>query len=1160
MEVTRDRVSLWEALAGRAPGRPTGPADADLWDAVVERLNPAKVRPVLRQGIEEAHLTSVRGQRYVMLRSPDREAAYVRLSPEERELAHLMDGTRTVAQLVREFVRISGRLAPEQVTRTVADLAANRMLAELPVDAFRPLERVRRHHGSRLGRGLLEAAKGRRIVLADFDRPADLLYRAIGRWLFTRAGALVVGLLALTGLVLFVATWIGGAERLLVAGGSYAAGGALLLGLNILALVTHELGHALAVKHAGRRVPAIGFLFYFGIPSAFVDTTDVWMKGRRARLLTSAAGPLSALTMAGLLQLVALVWPELAPIVFRLAFMWYLNALFNLNPLMALDGYYLAMDWLEIPNLRARGIGSLVRTVRTRSLGWAALDREGRFVTMYGFLAALWLVVFLGIAVRMWRDRVAGLVAGAWHAGWVSRGLVIVIVVGLFAPVVHGVLRWMGRRIRAARRRRHEQALAADAPNRRRALEASRLGSLPPDALEHLAAESRWLAPRRGEVVRHLDADDRDVLVVVEGALEGRRPGDTPGTVRARALPGQLIGIRAALAFTAPPLVWLAAGTRLLRIPAAAFARVVGPLLGPLPPDWVEAEGLIADAPAFVGLEEEAREALLRCIRPAAWSAGEAITLDDPDRGVVVANGTLRADDGEVFGRGDLLVPVGPHRPLRAVARTSVSAWEVPELDKLSLFGADASPPAADGRAPSHGAHGEDVHVPVAAPPTPQPPPGDDEADRRLQRRLARILALALLLALLAIPLALAPGTGWAELPSDRALLQVRHGDVQMSGDDGAASLTAGARRSVGPGDRVAVGDRALAELTYAGGATQVLCAGTLVDLGSIERRHVPAERWFQPLRTLPQASMTLHRGRILADSRADRAAFLPLDLTVSISGRDVTTVGEAGFVLDPGRLVVEHGDVTLDGVPVPAEGPGSGGGCPGSADLAGVVLLAEPAEHETGEGSGDLIAREGHERAGDLVGEPRRWQRGAIDDPMSQPELIPEPGPGQGEEPEPHAVPDPTPDLDPSPDPGSDAEPDPGPDPDLDPDPDPEPDPDPDPDPEPDPDPAPGFSLTCSPSSLTVTVGGTAHTTCTVSPDDGFTGTVTLSCADLPEGLGCAWANGTGAVDIGDDPVHLRLAVSAGREAVPGETAFGIVAIGQGIAQEFPLQITVSR
>src|SRR5690606_4569793 len=219
------RMTLWEALAGRAPGQPTGPADAGLWSAVVERMNPAKARPRLRPGIEEASLVSARGVPYVMLRSPDRAACYLRLTPQEWALAGLMDGQRTLARLVAEFARISGRLAPEQVRRVMADLAGNRMLEELPVDAFRPLSQVRRRPWPvRLGQGLLAVARGRRMLVVDVDPLAGLLYRAGGRLLFTRPAAVLSALVAVTGLAAFGWSWWQGAASLFLTGGSYPAG------------------------------------------------------------------------------------------------------------------------------------------------------------------------------------------------------------------------------------------------------------------------------------------------------------------------------------------------------------------------------------------------------------------------------------------------------------------------------------------------------------------------------------------------------------------------------------------------------------------------------------------------------------------------------------------------------------------------------------------------------------------------------------------------------------------------------------------------------------------------------------------------------------------------------------------------------------------------
>src|SRR3712207_7443354 len=53
----------------------------------------------LFRSLEQAHLVTARGVEYVMLRSPDgAQACYLRLAPEEWQLAQLMDGTRTVAR------------------------------------------------------------------------------------------------------------------------------------------------------------------------------------------------------------------------------------------------------------------------------------------------------------------------------------------------------------------------------------------------------------------------------------------------------------------------------------------------------------------------------------------------------------------------------------------------------------------------------------------------------------------------------------------------------------------------------------------------------------------------------------------------------------------------------------------------------------------------------------------------------------------------------------------------------------------------------------------------------------------------------------------------------------------------------------------------------
>lgn len=942
MTVVQTNVSVWEALAGRAPGQPIGPADPGLWAAVVERLNPARATPVLRGGIEQSELVSVRGVPYVMLRSPDGggRACYLRLTPDEARLAALMDGTVTVARLVADFARISGRLAPDQVRRVVADLAANRMLEELPVDAFRPLQTVRRRPWPvRLGSAALAVIRGRRTVVADVDPLVTLLYRAGGRLLFSRVAAVLLAVVAVAGMGIFTWSWVTGSRSLFLTGGSYVAGAAVLLGLNVLALACHELGHALAAKHAGRRVPAAGFLIYFGIPSVFVDTTDVWMAGRRARLLTTAAGPSAGLVLAGLAQLLGLVAPQVAPWAFVVSFAWYLNALFNLNPMLALDGYYLLMDWLEVPNLRARGLAWVLARVRRRPPAWRELDREGRLVALYGMVAVAWLVIAVNLGWRIWTDRIAGLTIGLWRQGWAARVLLVAVVVGLAAPVVYAVSGWLARRARRLRARLRERRATADLPRRLAVLRSSPLARLSPAALTELAARSVWLHPRTGEPVVLAGGAHPNVLVVADGALEARRPGDPAGSVRQRVGPGGVVGLANALTGAPAALTWLTAGTRLLAVPAPAVASAVGPLPGPPPADRAEAEELFAETPALEALPSEDRLGLVGHARPELLAPGAPVELTGDRDAVVVAAGEITLADGTGLRRGTMIGPLGepPSGPV-ALARTPVRLWRLPAVSGLPLLlapvavGAPASaaltsgplavdtgPDAASfasagpGVAPAAGVHPPVGYPPLAAPPGPPPEGVDDSVDRRFERRLWWLLLLLLLFGLLLTGTNLLPGPAWAEMPADRALLVAERGRVTATVGGRQVVLRPGDKVYVGAGDRVHVGDRANGRLTYRGGAVTVLCGGSRAQIDAL---------WSDQTRPVaPHARLDLRSGRLIADTQSPSPAFVALALEIDNYGHATANTGAARHTVAGGETVVATGRVTRDGTDLAATG-----------------------------------------------------------------------------------------------------------------------------------------------------------------------------------------------------------------------------------------------
>ncbi|MDG4767599.1 cyclic nucleotide-binding protein [Solwaraspora sp. WMMD406] len=1006
MTVVETRMSVWEALAGRAPGQPVAPADPGLWAAVVERLNPARARPVLRSGIEYVELVSVRDVPYVMLKSPDDRggARYLRLTPDEWRLAQLMDGTRTVARLVAEFARIAGRLAPDQVTRVVADLAGNRMLAELPVDAFRPLDRVhRRPWPVRAGRTLLAAAQGRRTVLANVDPLVGALYRGGGRLLFTRAAAIVLGVLAVFGFGLFCWTWWRGDQSVFLTGGSYVAGAAVLLGLNVLALACHELGHALATKHAGRRVPAAGFLIYFGIPSVFVDTTDVWMADRRSRLVTTASGPAAGLVLAGIAGIVGFLFPAAAPWTFKLAFAWYLNALFNLNPFLALDGYYLLMDWLEIPNLRARGLAFVTGRLRRRGPRWAELDREGRLVALYGMLAILWLVIAVNLFWRIWTDRVAGLVTGLWRSGWPARMLLVAVVAGLAAPLVYLAVGWLARRYRRLRVRWAERRHASDTPRRLDALRSSALRVLPPEALGRLASRARWVHPRTGEQLVAAGAAQPAVFVVVDGAVEGRALGDLAGTVRERLGPGGLVGLASVLTGRPAALSWHTAGTTLLALPPSVVAGVIGPLPGPPPAERTAAEALFAETPALSGLTGEDRLGLVSRARPVGLPPGAPVRLLGPHDAVVVESGVIALADGTELRRGTMIGPVGAEPPEAvAVTRTPVRLWQLPAVAGLPmLLGAapaqvaEASAAAIQGAAPASGVHPAGDYPPLAAPPGPPPRGGDDQVDGRFERRLWWLVLLLLLFALLITGTNLLPGPAWAEMPADRALLRVERGTVRVVTGGEPVTLRDGAAMYVGAGHRVEVADRSTGELIFRGGAATVLCAGVRAEVGAL---------WSTGTRPVaPNAELTLDRGRVLADTASTSAAFRPLAFTVTSRGEEMANRGEAWFAVNSGQVRVAIGEVRRNGVTQQATGERLGCGDGAVIDPPGGTASEPPAA-----GTPTPEAPTVQSPSPDLS---------ATSQPVPTPGLSPSPPPVPGPTTAPPA-PDPSPSTSPSPSP----------------------------------------------------------------------------------------------------------------------------------------------
>ena len=215
-----------------------------------------------------------------------------------------------------------------------------------------------------------------------------------------------------------------------------------------LVKVIHELAHGLTAKRFGCRVPTMGLAFLVMWPVLYTDVNETWtLASRRQRLLVGSAGIMAELAVAAWATLLWAFLPEgpLRQGVFVLAaFTWVSSLAINLSPFMRFDGYFLAMDALELPNLHPRAFAMARWWLREVlfDLGEPAPEAmdKGRQRAMVAFAFAVWiyrLVLFLGIAALVYHFfiKAVGVLLFCVEMGWF-----------ITLPIAREVTEWAKRR------------------------------------------------------------------------------------------------------------------------------------------------------------------------------------------------------------------------------------------------------------------------------------------------------------------------------------------------------------------------------------------------------------------------------------------------------------------------------------------------------------------------------------------------------------------------------------------------------------------------------------------------------------------------------------------------------------------------------------------
>jgi len=424
------------------------------WQQLTELADPSNYRPERVKDVEVARLSSEEGAYYVLKQPQQR--TYLRLSPQDYALWWQMDGRRSLKELLFYSLRRFKTLPFGRLNSLVADLRQGYFLQDPPAQVYEQIDQeLQQRQPENRGRDLINAFFHSEWSTAGLDPFFTRLYQAIG-WLFHPFSQWLIGLWVVIGFILYGRLFIQAEPVYALTGGAgLGVGAAGLLIANLIVIFIHELAHGLMTKHLGRECDRGGLLLYWGFPAFFVDTRDIWLSPARGRIAVSWAGPYSGLfvgaTLGFALTLLEFLFPAstqtiAANFFYQMGFLAFLSVFINLNPLLELDGYFILMDWLDMPGLRPRAFhfiqhelwGKAKPHLTAPRRFWASLSRRERIFTLFGLAALVYSTYALVFVLYFWQTRLWPLATSLWlDYGLVGRLIVLVIAAATVIPACY---------------------------------------------------------------------------------------------------------------------------------------------------------------------------------------------------------------------------------------------------------------------------------------------------------------------------------------------------------------------------------------------------------------------------------------------------------------------------------------------------------------------------------------------------------------------------------------------------------------------------------------------------------------------------------------------------------------------------------------------------
>jgi putative peptide zinc metalloprotease protein len=400
----------------------------------------AGLKPRLREHVT-VRMHRYRGQLWYVISDGVGNRVH-RVSPSGYMLVAAMDGTRTLDSLWSDAAVSLGEQAAsqDQVIQLLGQLHSNDLIAgDVPPEMRDLFERQNKANRSKLLQWLMNPL-AMRIPLVD---PNDFLTRTLplARPLIGRLGGILWLAVVLPALVLAAEHWPELTENV---GDRVLPPSNLLLIAAIYPAIKllHELGHGYTTRAHGGEVHELGVMLLVLLPMPYVEvSSSAGFRSKWTRCLVGAAGIMVELFIAAL---ALYAWLMVEPGFFRaVAFNVMLTAsvsslLFNGNPLLRYDGYYVLTDAIEVPNLAPRGRqywSYLMRRYAFGSDGMAdfpASPGERLWFLFYMPVATVYRIsVTIGIALFLMSKYLAvGVLLALWG---ITAGIVVPLARGFWS-------------------------------------------------------------------------------------------------------------------------------------------------------------------------------------------------------------------------------------------------------------------------------------------------------------------------------------------------------------------------------------------------------------------------------------------------------------------------------------------------------------------------------------------------------------------------------------------------------------------------------------------------------------------------------------------------------------------------------------------------------